>query len=117
MGRNKVFVYSRIDKLVCTEAVVRPFKSPNSYLWCKIIVDLLYNIIILDDQFQRYNVAGGVDTLVGSSASHEGRLLGVVGVGFGDGACCDKSLEEVSFDCLLVMRSAAVSSGRPGPFE
>jgi len=108
MCRNQVFVYPRVDQLIGTETIICPFVAPNSDLRSQVVVDLLHYILVFDDQFQGYHIAGGMNTLVGSGASHERRLLGIVGVGLGDGAGRDKGLEEVTFNCFLVMRSAPV---------
>ena len=104
MRRYQVFVDSRVDQLVGAETVVCPLEAPDPYLWYKIVVDLLDYILVFDYQLERDDVAGGVDAFICSSTSDEGGFLGIVGVGFRDGACCDKGLEEVSFYRFVVMR-------------
>lgn len=47
-----------------------------------------------------------MDTFVSPRATDEGRLFGIVCVRFGDRTSRDESLEQVTFDCFLVMRPA-----------
>ena len=105
MRRYQILVYPRIDQLICTEAIVRPLESPDSYLWRKILVDFLDDILVFDNQFEGDDVTRGVNSFICSSASNERGFLGVVGVGFGDGTRCDEGFKEVSFYRFVVMRS------------
>jgi hypothetical protein len=69
----------------------------------EVAVDLVDDVILLDDELQGENIASGVNALVGARAANETRLLGVVGVGLGDGAGLDEGGEQVALDGLLLM--------------
>lgn len=52
MCRDEVLVYSRIDGLICAEAIVRSLKPPHPDLRDKVLVDFLDHVLVLDDQFE-----------------------------------------------------------------
>lgn len=103
MCRDEVLVYSRIDGLICAEAIVRSLKPPHPDLRDKVLVDFLDHVLVLDDQFEGYEIAGGVYTFVSPSASDKGRLLGIICVGLGNRTSGDKCLEQVALDGFMVV--------------
>lgn len=103
MCRDEVFVYSRIDSLICAEAIVCSLKPPHADLRDEVLVDFLDHVLVLDDQFEGYEIAGGVYPLVSPSASDKGGLLGIICIGFGNRTSGDKCLEQVALDGFMVV--------------
>ena len=68
--------------LIATEATICPLNAPYSYLWAQMLVDFGNYAWVLNDEFQRYHVAGSVDPFVSTSTSDERGLLRVICIGF-----------------------------------
>lgn len=103
MRGDEIFVDSGIDRLVCAEAVIGSLKTPHSNLRNQSVVDLLDHVLVFDYELEGNDVAGSVNTFVGSSTSDEGGFLGVVGIVFGNGTGLNKCFEKVAFDGLVVV--------------
>lgn len=52
MCRDEVLVDSRIDQLICAEAIDCSLVAPYSDLRTQMLINLLHNIFVLDNQFQ-----------------------------------------------------------------
>jgi hypothetical protein len=101
--RDEVLVPARVAGLVAAERADGALDAPHSDLLREMAVDFLDNVVLLDDQLQRDDVARGVDALVGAGAADERRLLGVVGVGLRYGAGGHKGIEQIALDGLLLV--------------
>src|SRR5580704_8021389 len=102
MARNEILIPSRIASSITAEASNRSLDAPNTNLRGQMAVDLLNDIRIFDDELQRDDVAGSVYALVGASTTHQGRFLGIIGIGLGYGAGSHEGGEEVAFDGTLI---------------
>lgn len=71
---EKVFVFPAVAKLVGAELAGGPEDVPNTDRGREVLVDLLDDVRVLNDELEGDDVAGGVDTFVGTSAADEGRL-------------------------------------------
>lgn len=56
--------------LITTKAFICDLVTPNPNLRTQVTVDLLNNIFVFDDEFERYNVSCSMDSLVRSSTAN-----------------------------------------------
>lgn len=109
MSWQKIFIPSRVAKLVTTEASNRSCNAPNSDLRRQVFVDLLYNIGVLDNHFQRDNISGCMDAFVRPGASYKGRLFRIASISLRNCAGFNERSEEVALNRLLCGASVLLS--------
>ncbi len=114
VGRNEIFIPARITSLVTAKRTSGPLEPPYSDLIGKMAIDLVYNVLVLDDQLERYHIASSVDTLIGTGATNEGGFLGVRGIGLGDGTCSNECAKQITFYSLVLVVNlhASIASAR-----
>ena len=99
--RYQVLIDPGIAQLVGAEAVIRPLYAPHTYLRTQGFIDLRHDVRVLDDKLERNEVSCSMHPLIRPRTADEGRFLGIVGIGFGDGASGNEGAEEVALYSLF----------------
>lgn len=66
------------------------------------LINLLDNIGVLDDQFERYHISCSVNSFVRPRTTNQGGFLGIIRIGLGYSPCCHKSIEEITLNRLFI---------------
>lgn len=82
MGWDQIFVDAGIAKLIGAKASIDLLDTPYPDLRAELLIDLGDNIGVFDDELERDDVTGCMDTFVGASTADKGRFLGIICVSF-----------------------------------
>ena len=108
--RYQVLIDPGITQLVGAEAVIRPLYSPDTYLRAQGFVDLGHDVRVLDDKLERDEVSCSMHSLIRPRTADQGRFLGIVGIGFGDGASSNEGAKEVALYSLFLIVPIPISA-------
>src|ERR1700761_8368283 len=85
------------------EFIVRALDAPDADLRWQAVVELLHEVLVLNDEVEGQDIAGGMDAAVSPGTAHQLRFLWIVRIGFGDGAYINERSKQLALNGLILV--------------